>query len=103
MEESTKRYYTIAEVADMLSVNTSLIRFWETKFSQLRPTKNSKGDRRFTQDNLSLIRNIYDLVKVRGFTLEGAKKELARQKEKQAKMEELKEIRAFLLHLKEQL
>ena len=103
MEESTKRYYTIAEVADMLSVNTSLIRFWETKFSQLRPTKNSKGDRRFTQDNLSLIRNIYDLVKVRGFTLERAKKELAGQKEKQAKMEEIKEIRAFLLHLKEQL
>ncbi|MDP4710265.1 MAG: MerR family transcriptional regulator [Saprospiraceae bacterium] len=103
MDETPKRYYSIAEVAEALGVSKSLIRFWETKFPQLRPSKNSKGDRRFTPDHFALIRNIYELVKVRGFTLEGAKKELARQREKKVRLQELKAMRDFLKQLKERL
>jgi DNA-binding transcriptional MerR regulator len=73
--EVPKLYYTIGEVADMLGVSRSLIRFWETEFDQLKPAKNSKGERRFTQKNIDVLRQIHYLVKERGFTLEGAKRE----------------------------
>ncbi len=69
-------YYTIGEVAEMFTVNTSLIRFWEKEFKQLKPKKNSKGNRLFTPKDILLIQQIYQLVKVEGFTLEGAKKTL---------------------------
>lgn|SRR5690554_2389037 len=74
--ELTKRYYSIGEVARMFDVSTSLIRYWEGEFSALRPSKNSKGERRFTPDNIAMVERIYRLVKERGFTLEGARQEL---------------------------
>lgn len=72
----TKRYYTIGEVADMFGVSKSLIRYWETEFEFLKPHKNSKGDRRFTVQNIEQFGQIYQLVKEQGFTLEGARKAL---------------------------
>jgi DNA-binding transcriptional MerR regulator len=74
--ELTKLYYGIGEVADMLGVNASLIRFWEKEFKQLSPKKNKKGNRKFTPDDILLLQRIYQLVKVDGLTLEGAKKAL---------------------------
>lgn len=88
-DEVQKRYYTISEVAAMFGVSASLIRFWENEFEFLRPHKTSKGDRRFTPDNLEQIRLIYHLVKERGFTLPGAKKEIVRQREWQQTRHEL--------------
>ncbi len=78
----TKLYYSIGEVADMFDVSTSLVRYWENEFDVLRPHKNSKGDRRFTKENIAQLNEIYHLVKERGFTLEGAKTELERLEEK---------------------
>lgn len=72
----TKRYYTISEVADMFGVSKSLIRYWESEFEFLKPHKNSKGDRRFTIQNIEQFDQIYTLVKEQGFTLEGARKAL---------------------------
>ena len=71
-DKELKRYYTIGEVADMFGISKSLIRYWEGEFDNLKPHKNSKGDRRFTPANIEQLRLIYDLVKVKGFTLEGA-------------------------------
>ncbi len=79
--ELTKRYYSIGEIAKMFDVSKSLVRFWETEFDLLKPHKNSKGDRRFTQQNIEQFRTIYHLVKERGFTLDGAKKEIKNNKE----------------------
>jgi DNA-binding transcriptional MerR regulator len=76
IKELTKLYYTIGEVAEMYGVSKSLIRYWESEFSILKPHKNSKGDRRFTKQNIEQLDIIYHLVKERGFTLEGAKKEI---------------------------
>ena len=102
-----KRYYTIGEVADMFKVSKSLIRFWEGEFDILKPHKNSKGDRRFTSLNIEQVRLIYHLVKERGFTLEGAKREIAqekdRYKEKRQVLDRLQQIKAFLLDVKNQL
>ena len=70
----TKLYYSIGEISVMFNVSKSLIRFWEAEFDLLKPHKNSKGDRRFTKQNIEQFRTIYHLVKERGFTLDGAKK-----------------------------
>ena len=75
-----KLYYTIGEVAEMFGVSRSLLRYWENEFSFLTPRKNRKGDRLFTKENIQQIQIIYNLVKERGFTLEGAKQELKKEK-----------------------
>ena len=64
----------------MFSVSNSLIRYWEAEFSILKPSKNSKGDRRFMVKDIRNLEKIYTLVKERGFTLDGAKKELKKKK-----------------------
>lgn len=74
--ELTKLYYSIGEVAQMFEVNTSLIRFWEKEFPTIKPKKNKKGNRLFSPKSVLEIQNIYQLVKVDGHTLEGAKKAL---------------------------
>ena len=105
-EEITKLYYSIGEVATMFDVSKSLIRFWESEFDLLRPHKNSKGDRRFTQQNINQFRLIYHLVKERGFTLDGAKRELKENKnrlvQKQELLDGLQKLRGFLEDLKEE-
>lgn len=75
-QDLTKLYYSIGEVADMFNVNTSLIRFWEKEFTTLKPKKNNKGNRLFTPKEILKIQSIYQLVKDKGYTLEGAKKAL---------------------------
>ena len=69
-----KLYYSIGEVAKIFEVNTSLIRFWEKEFSIIQPKKNKKGNRMFTPKDIVNINKIHHLVKIEGFTLDGAKK-----------------------------
>ncbi|WP_298782081.1 MerR family transcriptional regulator [uncultured Polaribacter sp.] len=76
-----KRYYKIGEVAKAFSVNTSLIRFWEKEFDIIKPKKNAKGNRLFTQEDISNFKLIFNLVKERGFTLDGAKQKLKKNPE----------------------
>jgi DNA-binding transcriptional MerR regulator len=71
-----KLYYSIGEVADMFSVNTSLIRFWENEFDILKPSKTKKGNRMFTATDIENIKIIFKLVKGEGYTLQGAKEKL---------------------------
>ncbi len=106
-EQLTKRYYSIGEVANLFGLSTSVIRFWENEFDEIKPYKNSKGDRRFTPENIRQVLTVYELVKERGFTINGAKQEILRQKEQRKKnkqaLKELKELRNFLQQIKEQL
>lgn len=74
--ELVKLYYSIGEVADIFEVNTSLIRFWEKEFAIIKPKKNKNGARLFTIKDIQNFNKIYELVKERGFTLDGAKKAL---------------------------
>ena len=105
--ELTKLYYSIGELSEMFGVSKSLIRFWETEFDLLRPHKNSKGDRRFTKQNIQQFEIIYDLVKNRGFTLKGAKKELKDNKERIDNrvnaIASLTKLKGFLEDLKEKM
>lgn len=105
-----KLYYTIGEVAKMFNVNISLIRFWEKEFTVIKPHRNKKGNRLFTQHDVDLFHQIYHLVKERGYTLDGAKEKL-----KTLKLEEqgvdpqtqilftLKKAKSFLIELKSSL
>ncbi|OGS76324.1 MAG: transcriptional regulator [Candidatus Fluviicola riflensis] len=72
----TKLYYSIGEVAAIFDVNASLIRFWEKEFTIIQPKKNKKGNRLFTVKDIEHFNKIYQLVKMEGYTLDGAKKAL---------------------------
>ena len=102
-----KRYYGIGEVAKAFKVNTSLIRFWEKEFDILKPKKNAKGNRKFTPEDVKNLQFIYHLVKVRGFTLDGAKTHLKEQKLEALNtfeiISKLKGIKAQLIKIKTQL
>ncbi|MCE3258614.1 MAG: MerR family transcriptional regulator [Bacteroidetes bacterium] len=75
-EETQKLFYTIGEVSEMFELNASTLRFWEKEFDFLRPSKNKKGNRTFTQKDIDNIARIVDLVKQKGFTIQGAKEQL---------------------------
>lgn len=100
-----KLYYSIGEVARMFDVNTSLIRFWEKEFSVIKPKKNKKGNRMFTQKDVDNFHLIYHLVKEKGYTLKGAKESLALENKKDVVdvelevVKTLKDVKAFLLKL----
>ncbi len=107
-KELTKLYYSISEVADLFKeLTTSKIRFWESQFDVLKPRKDSAGNRRFTKKDIDDLRLIYHLVEEKGFTLEGAKRELEEHKTRHTKkikmIDELEDLKTMLLELKEQL
>lgn len=101
-----KAYYQIGEVAKMLGEEVSLVRYWSNEFKILKPRKNRKGDRYFRPEDVKNIYLIYDLLKVRKFTIEGAKKFLASEQLANEKFEvitSLKELKYFLEQLKNNL
>jgi DNA-binding transcriptional MerR regulator len=89
IQQLSKLYYSIGEVSKLLSVNPSLLRFWEKEFQLEVSKKNKKGNRLFTVKEIEKINKIYHFVKVEGYTLEGAKKAL---KLKEVKQENIIEI-----------
>ena len=102
-----KRYYKIGEVAKAFSVNTSLVRFWEKEFDIIKPKKNAKGNRLFTQEDIKNFKLIFNLVKERGFTLDGAKQKLKKNPESTFDRHEiisrLEAVKAELNNIKNQL
>jgi len=98
-----KQYYSIGQVAKWFRVNQSLVRYWETEFDILEPRKNRKGDRFFRPIDVKNLLLIYDLLRRRKFTLEGAKdylKNAKKAEEKFAVIQSLEKIKAFFLELK---
>jgi DNA-binding transcriptional MerR regulator len=106
-KEIEKIYFSIGEVADMLNVAPSLIRFWESEFDLIQPKKNRKGNRQFTRDDITNVRTIYHLVKEKGFTLQGAKEMLRHDtqavKDKMEMIDSLRRVRKFLVEVREKL
>ena len=72
-----KRYFTIGEVSDLCGVKPYVLRYWEQEFTQLKPMKR-RGNRRYYQHHeVLLIRRIRDLLYDQGFTISGARNQLA--------------------------
>jgi hypothetical protein len=76
IQQLSKLYYSIGEVAELLDVNASLLRFWEKEFKFEISKKNAKGNRLFSVKEIEKINRIYHFVKIEGYTLDGAKKVL---------------------------
>ena len=91
-----KLYYSIGEVSKALSVNTSLLRYWEKEFDILNPKKTLKGTRKYSSIDIKNLKLIYNLLKVRGFTIEGAKEKLKTESKKIEIVEKLEKIKSRL-------
>lgn len=106
-KEIEKLYYSIGEVAEMLDVNPSLIRFWEKHFTIINPKKNKKGNRLFTTKDIENLKLIYHLVKEKGMTLDGAQKRIKDNREGEdnsvAVIERLTHIKEMLLEVSSKL
>jgi DNA-binding transcriptional MerR regulator len=100
-----KLYYSIGEVAEMLDVPVSTIRFWENEFDILKPMKNKKGNRLFTPADIKNLKILHHLVKEEGMTLAGAKKKLSEKWEETDQKYEigqsLEKIKSILLEIRD--
>jgi len=72
-----KTYFKIGEVASLVDIKTSVLRFWETEFSFLNPEKSSAGQRLYTRHNIETVQQIKQLLYQEKYTIEGVRKKLA--------------------------
>src|SRR5690606_27929795 len=105
--EINKLYYTMGEVTEMFGVNASQIRFYEREFDILQPKKNKKGNRLFTQSDIANLKVIFNLVKDKGYTLQGARDYLKSNKnearENQRIVDSLENLKKFLIEVRDSL
>ena len=76
-----KLYYSIGEVSKITELKAYVLRYWETEFKQLKPPKNRAGNRTYRQSDIDLILFIKDLLYIKKFTIEGARHQLATEKD----------------------
>lgn len=107
-EETEKLYYSISEVSELFDLNASTLRFWEKEFDVLKPTKNKKGNRLFTKKDIEHIAVIVELVKQKGYTIQGAREQLKHKSAAKTNthaqaevVEKLKNIKAKLIALRD--
>ena len=102
-----KRYYSIGEIAKAFDVNPSLLRFWEKEFKEINPKKKKGGSRKYTPEDVVTIRKIHHLLKEKGLTIEGAKKQLKLKDLSEDKnlvvIQKLEQLKSQLHQLKENL
>lgn len=105
--KNLKLFYSIGEVAELFGVNDTLLRFWEREFPQISPKKGGRGVRQYTQEDIDIIRVIYNLVKVRGLRIEAAREVLRKNREGTVQATEvvdrLRAIKAELQTIKREL
>ena len=75
-EKSVSAYKTISEVSKQIDVPSHVLRFWETKFSQVKPIKRSGGRRYYRSEDIDVLVQIRTLLYKEGYTIKGAKKAL---------------------------
>ena len=98
-----RQYYSIGEVAGMFRVNQSLLRFWENEFDIIQPRKNRKGDRHFRPIDIKNLELIYDLLRRRKLTIEGAREFLKKNKRASDRfdmIQSLQGVKGFLLEIR---
>lgn len=80
--KSPDAFRTIAEVAAELGVETHVLRFWESKFPQVKPVRMRGGRRYYRQADIETLRQIKELLHIKGFTVRGAKEALEKMSSK---------------------
>ncbi len=76
MKKAEGALLTISELADELGLPQHILRYWETRFPQLRPLQRSGNRRYYRPADVALARRIHDLLNIEGFTVKGAQKML---------------------------
>ena len=103
-----KLYYSIGEAAQVIGESTSLVRYWTNEFDRhFKVKRSSRGDRKYTAEDIDTLKQIHYLVNVKGMTLEGVDKALKENKgavDRSVKgLESLKIIRDQLVEVKKAL
>src|SRR5688572_23785489 len=75
-----KLFFRIGEVCEIAGVEPYVLRFWETEFTFLAPTKSKSGHRVYKKKDVEMVLKIKDLLYTRGFTIAGARKQLSKAK-----------------------
>lgn len=103
-DELEKKYYRISEVADILGLPQSTLRFWENEFTIIKPKRNEKNRRLYTSADIEIIRLVYYLVKEKGMKLDAAQAEIRRNRSNVSKrvevIDRLRSIRETLVNIK---
>ena len=73
-KKAPNAFRTISEVADELHIPQHVLRFWETKFPQIKPLKRGGGRRYYRPDDILLLRRISDLLYIQGYTIKGVQR-----------------------------
>jgi DNA-binding transcriptional MerR regulator len=73
-KKAPNAFRTISEVADELHIPQHVLRFWETKFQQVKPLKRGGGRRYYRPDDIALLRRISDLLYTQGYTIKGVQR-----------------------------
>lgn len=107
MRDTQKKYYKIGEVADILDIPASTLRFWEKEFTIIKPKRNASNIRYYSLDDIETIRMVYYLVKEKGLKLDAAQQQIKQNRSNVSKrhevVERLKEIREELRRMEEAL
>ncbi len=79
-DKNVKLYYSIKEVAEMVGVNESTLRYWEKEFPFLKPKVASNKVRQYMEKDIEQVKLIYNLIKVKGFKIAAARKYLSQNR-----------------------
>lgn len=100
MDELSKKYYSIGDVADFLGVPPSMIRYWEIVFPDISPSRSRTKQRQYTPSDIETLRIIHYLVKIKGLKIEAAKVQMERNRDNISKklkvINELMDVRSEL-------
>ena len=104
-----KIYYSMGDVTEMFDVEPTVIRYWCEHFSCLRPKRNKRGNRIFTQNDVERLKRIHHLLRERKLTIEGAKRAMRKSAIEAEEvsdndmvlLEQLQTLRAMLVEMRE--
>lgn len=99
----SKIYYDINEVAEMVKCEPSTLRFWEKEFPHLKPRRDRRNRRRYTDADIEIIRKIQYQKEVQGRTIKGARQQLNHRETAENIILQLQHIRNFLQELRDNL
>lgn len=100
MDDLSKKYYRIGDVADFLDIPQSMIRYWEIEFPEISPARTPTGLRQYTPADIENLRIIHYLIKTKGLKMEAAKAQFRQNRDNISKrlkvIGELQDIRSEL-------
>ncbi len=102
MAEDQPETYAIREVSKQLGIEQHVLRYWETEFKALQPTKGEGGQRRYSPRDVATARRIQQLLKDEKYTIAGARQALEQDAKRKQVARKLRKLRALLVRMRDQ-